>query len=778
MTELTLSLVDPSGTVIKRFKSTQGSIELGRGSKTSDCSKLHCGLFRGTTSAVMSYKQALISFDQDEYAFIQDCDSTNGTFLKDDLQDDDLKRLKPHTRYRLKHGSQVRFGRAVGRKDGTICHPLMLTVHLTKTDSSTLIRRDLPLDSDPTSDQLDDHMAVTQKQLQSSQQDDNKGDVVNDNLIPAQHHRRHTPRRTSGYGLTESDLIDQDQLDDDDMLDIDDDMIVLEPVNTRSNVMTTTSNLSLDVLDLTHDKEQLKPITTEPLKQTSTSPSSSSHLTFDIVIFDESPQKFQHDSKMSKSSSSKSTIHLREQRQVDIDHDRPINLDQISSTMSQFDPTFHKDTKQVDLQEQTNDAGTNLIPCSQQSLSSSSLKDLNQIQLDETKLNFIEKTLTCFDDDKISLNDDELEDDIVNDGFDRHHSDSQDPETRQSIEFNQEDNISSSFEIDHDTTDDVCQDCQNETCSCFDGESLSSHDDSSHDSTDQDNQYNHQIEKSQHEQECDCQNCQDEDECYCSEYGSRICYQIAKKPCKRFWKAAFGHKLESVSDMDSETDSDSDSSNLESSHSIENNQNLYEMINKNITFKNDQDSSDSSSETSSDSRSDSKASSSDSGSDHSQFSSRDEASRLYQSLTSLDETTTTTLLDMIKQNLQPQDLLNFYKIEQTFQTLCKKSNPFVFVEHEQPVIQKNGTNRKKRNHDEIEFEEDFEFKPQLQNQSHSNQDDSTFQMTNHDEEQQPPTKRCRLVDISKDVVKVSIGFGLGIVSTVMGLSALGAALDV
>lgn len=99
---LSLTLATPNGTVLKHFNSRQGTIDLGRGHKNSEeCRDPSQGRFRLEGSAVMSSKQAVLTWEDHSYAFITDTDSTNGTFITRDGEEQ-LK-LKAGVSYRVSH---------------------------------------------------------------------------------------------------------------------------------------------------------------------------------------------------------------------------------------------------------------------------------------------------------------------------------------------------------------------------------------------------------------------------------------------------------------------------------------------------------------------------------------------------------------------------------------------------------------------------------------------------------------------------------------------------
>ncbi|ORY75697.1 SMAD/FHA domain-containing protein [Leucosporidium creatinivorum] len=109
---LSLTLATPDGATLKHFNSKDGPIDLGRGHKNSeDCRDLTKGRFRLEGSAVMSSKQAVLTWEDDSYAFLTDAESTNGTFIK--REGEEQVRLKPGVSYRLKNNDLVTFGQPV-----------------------------------------------------------------------------------------------------------------------------------------------------------------------------------------------------------------------------------------------------------------------------------------------------------------------------------------------------------------------------------------------------------------------------------------------------------------------------------------------------------------------------------------------------------------------------------------------------------------------------------------------------------------------------------------
>jgi hypothetical protein len=112
---LSLTLATPDGAVLKHFNSKQGTIDLGRGHKNAeDCRDPSQGRFRLEGSAVMSSKQAVLTWEEGSYAFITDTDSTNGTFITRDGED--RLKLKPGVSYRvsrLSWGGLSSFGKAL-----------------------------------------------------------------------------------------------------------------------------------------------------------------------------------------------------------------------------------------------------------------------------------------------------------------------------------------------------------------------------------------------------------------------------------------------------------------------------------------------------------------------------------------------------------------------------------------------------------------------------------------------------------------------------------------
>lgn len=97
---LSLTLSTPDGTILKRYNSHNGPVQLGRGHKTSsEVRSVTSGRFRLAGSEVMSSKQATLTWEDNLYAIITDNHSTNGTYL--DRQGEQQRKLQAGANYRV-----------------------------------------------------------------------------------------------------------------------------------------------------------------------------------------------------------------------------------------------------------------------------------------------------------------------------------------------------------------------------------------------------------------------------------------------------------------------------------------------------------------------------------------------------------------------------------------------------------------------------------------------------------------------------------------------------
>ncbi|KAM0793464.1 hypothetical protein ACM66B_000907 [Microbotryomycetes sp. NB124-2] len=227
MPGVTLSLLDSDGLCIKQYASVDGPVDIGRGSRNdpAKCSDKRTGMIRVPGCSVMSSKQAKVTWHKHKFAMIEDAGSANGTYLLK-LGEHRLRKLEPHTRYKLTNGAQVTFGHSVLRDDGTICSPLTLTVRMS-TDASRAHSAPAPAAAatsssvGPTSAQS--KQPANKPRSECSYQStltlisDKTGRELDlADRVPHALSSSHAPERRRGFGLSEQDLIDLETTEDDD----------------------------------------------------------------------------------------------------------------------------------------------------------------------------------------------------------------------------------------------------------------------------------------------------------------------------------------------------------------------------------------------------------------------------------------------------------------------------------------------------------------------------------------------------------------------------------
>ncbi|GAA6053337.1 hypothetical protein JCM3770_004119 [Rhodotorula araucariae] len=139
-----LTLADPANPTvpIKQFSSERlEPLLLGRASRTDrGASDPASPKFRTSETKVMSTTHAKIHWDRD-YAFITDLDSTNGTCL---VRDGEQQKLKPDVSYRIFSQDRIIFGRPVtersnGSKPDVVSQPLTLVAEVKATPTLPLL---------------------------------------------------------------------------------------------------------------------------------------------------------------------------------------------------------------------------------------------------------------------------------------------------------------------------------------------------------------------------------------------------------------------------------------------------------------------------------------------------------------------------------------------------------------------------------------------------------------------------------------------------------------
>ncbi|GAA5889149.1 hypothetical protein JCM5296_007179 [Sporobolomyces johnsonii] len=250
-----LTLSDPSTdppTLTKQFSSDDGPKELGRAAKSDLAARdPTSGKFRSNDTRVMSSIHARITWDERNYAFIEDLDSTNGTTVGRDGEPSHL--LTPGALYRLFDGDVLTFGRQVNeRRSGQpICRPVVLVAGI--SDRSAL----RPTPANAQASLFDYHYpnmplyhsrSLTEREASRGSSTINVNVKADDWLVlaeddePEEHSTMQLPASKQkldssikrGFGLSEEDLLasaSQDESDESDVMSLSPDI----PVNDASH---------------------------------------------------------------------------------------------------------------------------------------------------------------------------------------------------------------------------------------------------------------------------------------------------------------------------------------------------------------------------------------------------------------------------------------------------------------------------------------------------------------------------------------------------------------
>ncbi|GAA5971272.1 hypothetical protein JCM21900_002903 [Sporobolomyces salmonicolor] len=286
-----LTLLDRSispPTLVKQFCSDDGPKELGRAAKSDPAAHdPTSGKFRSNDTRVMSSTHARITWDERNYAFIEDLDSTNGTTVGRDGEPSHL--LTPGASYRLFDGDVLTFGRQVNeRRSGQpICRPVVVVAGISDHSAlpptpanaqASLFDHNYPNMPRCRSGTLDQEEASrgTSTSKYNVDADDLPVLAEEDELeehstmqLPASRQKSDSSIKR-GFGLSEEDLLasaSQDEYDESDVMSLSLDI----PVSDASHEAFTKSERSWKAADddINKDDEQMSTVSHQAAIRTS-----------------------------------------------------------------------------------------------------------------------------------------------------------------------------------------------------------------------------------------------------------------------------------------------------------------------------------------------------------------------------------------------------------------------------------------------------------------------------------------------------------------------------